>query len=214
MAYYDQTLQKQTFYACTIYTILNILKYDFWVHVDLDWILKTVMHMEKIWALLPKGAYFAIIYPAMALYLWNQLKIKLKVKESYISEWLDSISMWWLGFKKWSKLYKELSRDGRMSYWDVDRISKADSSFYHNHWRKESNKTGIWIMVESRFGYPYWFAMWVLKNALKKDLYYDKARTLIPDGLESRLIQERTIQEAKRLWRTLSIKEYFILNQL
>ena len=36
MKHYDQTLQEDTLYACTIYTMLHIIKYDYGVIVPLD----------------------------------------------------------------------------------------------------------------------------------------------------------------------------------
>ena len=45
---YDQTLDKRTKRSCTIYTMLNILKYDFGVVVKDSMIYKIVAYMESI----------------------------------------------------------------------------------------------------------------------------------------------------------------------
>ncbi len=197
MSQYNQKEQKDTFYACTIYTMLNILKFDYWISVNIDNILWIVKYMEKLGALLPKWAYFSVIYPAMAKLLEWKTGMKFKIKVSSISAWLDNKHMWGLWFKKASKFYKELAKDQLIDKLDIDKIKAWPKGYWHNHaWKRKT-------ILETLGGYYYEMSLKTLKYAVKQDIYYDTARTIVPWDARTERIQKELIRIAKKTGKTI-----------
>jgi hypothetical protein len=205
---YNQELQKQTWYSCTIYTMLNIIKYDYWVELKIDWILKIVIYMEKIGALLPWGAYFAVIYPAMTKLISYKTWLNLKVKKSSISVWLDNKSMWGLWFKKSSRLYKDLANDWVITKKDYYKISKHSKWYWHNHAVKQGNNSKKWTFLETLGWLSYTVSLKDLQYAQKIDLYYDPARTLIPWDERTKRAQKKLIKMAEERKEFISYEEF------
>lgn len=197
MSQYNQKLQESTYYACTIFSMLNILKYDYGIHVNIDNILWIVKYMEKLWALLPKWAYFPVIYPAMVKLLEWKTWMKFKIKKSYISSWLDAKHMWGLGFKRASKFYKELAQDQLIDKIDIDKIKSWPKWYWHNHaWKRGS-------ILETLWGYKYEVSIKTLKYAVKQWVYYDTARTIVPWDARTERIQKELIRIAKKTKKTM-----------
>lgn len=211
---YDQTKQSKTKYSCTIYTMLNIIKYDFWVELKDSLIFYMVYYFEKIWALLPKWAYFSIIYPAMVKLIEWKTGFKLKVKLSQISKWLDDISMWGLWYKRLSSLSVTLSKDDWViSIEDIKEIYKSKKWSGHNHAFKQWNKSWEWTVVESWGGYTYQMDIKTLKEAEKLWIYYDNARTLLPADDRTKKFQKLLITRAKKFKRFISYEDFLTLKR-
>lgn len=207
MPSYNQRLQGQTAYACTIYTMLNILQFDYWVVVKIDNILWIVNYMEKIGALMPKGAYFWVIYPAMVKLLEWKTGLKFKVKKWYISQGLDSKYAWGLWFLKATKYYETLARDQLIDKEDIDLIIKNKKGYGHNHFWKRGT------IIESLWGYHYKVDINTLKYAVNKWVYYDSARTIIPWDERTKKIQKRLIEIAKNtkkpmIWERFKVTKF------
>lgn len=205
MAIYNQKEQKDTYYACTIYSMLNILRFDFGIHVNIDNILWIVKYMEKIWALLPKWAYFSVIYPAMVKLLEWKTGMKFKVKVSYISAGLDTKRMWGLGFKRSGKLYKELSKDQLIDKLDIDKIKEWPKGYWHNHaWKRGK-------ILETLGGYHYEISIKTLKYAVKQWIYYDTARTIVAWDERTEKIQKELLRIAKKTGKTMPYEKFKFL---
>lgn len=209
MKQYDQTKDKRTKYSCTIYTMLNILKFDYGIVVKDDTIYKIVAYMEKIGALLPKWAYFAVIYPAMCTLINLRTWLKLKIKKSSITRWLDDKSMWWIWTKKLSASYLSLWKD---DYWistdDIRKIAKDDKGSGHNHWIKQSNSNAAWILLENWGGLVFRTWLKALREWVKLWVYYDTARTLIPADDRTAKLQKKCIALVKKRWRLITYEEF------
>jgi len=205
---YDQTKDKRTKRSCTIYTMLNILKYDFGVVVKDSMIYKIVAYMESIGALLPNWAYFAVIYPAMCKLINMKEGINLKVKTSYISKWLDDKSMWGLWFLKLSRLSIKLSQDNWLTIWDIQEIAKSGTWSWHNHAVKQSNLNVSWKIVDSWGADSYTTSLAALKEGVLLWVYYDRARTIVPADLRTEKIQVKCVNQAKKMWRFLTYREF------
>ena len=202
MSIKNQRLQKDTNYACSIYTMLHILQFDYGVSVNIDNIMWIVKYMEKIWALLPKWAYFAVIYPAMVKLLEWKTGLKFWIKESYISAWLDTKHSWGLWFLKATKFYETLARDQLIDKQDIDKIVENEKGYWHNHFWKRGN------VLESLGGYHYEMSLKTLKYAVKQWVYYDRARTIVPWDERTEEIQKRLISIAKKKWKFMSWKQF------
>lgn len=202
MTIYNQKLQKDTLYSCTIYTMLHIIKYDFWVSVNIDNILWIVKYMEKIWALLPRWAYFAVIYPAMVKLLEWKTWLKFKIEVSYITAGLDKKRMWGLGFLKANRFYHQKASDKLITVQDLIDIKDWPKGSWHNHaWKKNT-------IIESLGAYHYNIDIKTLKHGVKLGLYYDKARTIVAGNEKTKKIQKNLIKIAKKRGKTMSYKRF------
>ena len=205
MPQYNQKLQSETFYACTIYSMLNILKFDFWISVNIDNILWIVKYMEKLWALLPKWAYFSVIYPAMVKLLEWKTWMKFKVKVNYISAWLDTKHAWGLWFKRASKFYKTLAKDQLIDKIDIDKIKEWPNGYWHNHsWKRGK-------VLETLGGYYYEMSLKTLKYAVKQWIYYDTARTIVAWDTKTENIQKELVRIAKKTGKTMPYENFKFL---
>lgn len=208
MTQYDQTKEDFTKYSCTIYSMLNMIKYDFWVSLKDSYIYSIVYYMEKIWALLPRWAYFGIIYPAMVKLIEIQTWLKLKIKIWYISSWLDNISMWGLWAKRLSSLSISLSKDWFLSVEDMKTIADSEKWSWHNHVVKLKHNNNEWIILDSRGGLVYWTSLEALKKWVDLWIYYDKARALIPADEKTRKVKEYCIKYVRETWRFISWERF------
>jgi len=198
----NQRLQTETKVACTLYTMLNIIKYDYKVTVKIDWILKLVVYMEKIGALLPMWAYFGVIYPAMVKVLEWKTGFKFKVKVWYISQWLSDDYGRGLGFKKASKFYETLARDKLIDKSDIDQIKAKKWWGWHNHMIKRD------LIVESLGGYYYKITKDTLKYAEREWIYYNTARTIVPWDKRTIELKERLNKIFKHTWEYMSWEQF------
>lgn len=198
----NQRLQKETKVACTLYTMLNIIKYDYKVTVKLDWVLKLVYYMEKIGALLPDWAYFSVIYPAMVKVLEWKTGFKFKVKVWYISVWLSDNYARGLWFRRASKFYETLARDQLIDKSDVDKIVEYKKGGWHNHCFKRGH------IIESLGGYYYKIEQSTLKYAVKQWIYYDTVRTIVPWDFRTNKLKERLNEIYKNTWKYMSWEQF------
>ena len=79
----DQTTNRDMMYACTIYTQLHILMFDYNIRIEDSVIFKLVYYMEKLGKIvLTEWAYFNVIYPAVAAVISWYYGIKLEVRKT------------------------------------------------------------------------------------------------------------------------------------
>mgnify|MGYP006995911029 CR=1 FL=1 len=207
---YDQTKDKRTLWSCTIYTILNMLRYDFCVKIEDSLILKLVAYMEKIWKLLPKWADFNIIYPAVVGLINLRYWIKLKIEKSSISKGLDddnSWSLWVKGFS--SKWLKRWTDDWLMSKDDIDWILwNIKTGSWHNHMIKKRKNSDTRMILDSWGWVKYEIKLEDLKYAMQKWLYYDTARRIVAEDEKTKLVKFRCYTLYSKLWRELTEEEF------
>lgn len=208
--WYNQTKQETTKYSCTVYTFLHLILLDFGVRIPDDMIIKFVYYLEKIWVLvLNKWASFSIIYPAMVKYVNWKYWVKLEVKTSSISAWLDDISAWSLWIKKLTTQGQKLwTSDWVFTKEDVDKSLTFKNAYGHNHWVKKGNKSDKWIIFDSWNGVNYECDLETLKYWVTKNLYYDTSRAIVPKDEFTKRLQKALIFKAKKKWDTLTIEEF------
>lgn len=210
MEIYNQTKQKDTKYACTVYTFLNIMLLDYWVKIK-DWYaIKFVYYLEKVGALiLTQWAVFSVIYPIMVKYVNVRYWINLKIKTSSISQGLDEISSWSLWLKKLTIKWQKLgTSDWEFTKEDVDMAIKFNNAYWHNHlWKK-------WVIVDSYGAVDYKCNLDTLKYGVTKDLYYDTWRAIIPGDSFTQKVKDKLIEKAKftKRWATEEELSYIIKN--
>jgi len=177
--------------------MLNIIRYDFWVKIEDSMVFQIGAYMEKIGALLPKWAYFSVIYPAMVKLLEWKTGLKFKVKTWFISQGLDNKHMWGLWLKKISSFYIWMVEDWEFTREEVDRVAWNVRGAGHNHAWKIGKKSHQGKIVESWGGFIYKCSIGTLKHAVNKGLYYNKARTIIPADFITEEVQKACIAKAK-----------------
>ena len=208
--WYNQTKQETTKYSCTVYTFLHLILLDFGVRIPDDMIIKFVYYLEKIWVLvLNKWASFSIIYPAMVKYVNWKYWVKLEVKTSSISAWLDDISAWSLWIKKLTTQGQKLwTSDWVFTKEDVDKSLTYKNAYGHNHWVKKGNKSDKWIIFDSWNGVNYECDLETLKYWVTKNLYFDTSRAIVAKDEFTKRLQKALIFKAKKKWDTLTIEEF------
>ena len=190
MQEYNQNLQKQTHYSCSIYAFLNMIKYDFWVTLKIDWILKIVIYMEKIWALLPRWAYASIIFPALLKYIKWKTWFNIKMEKTTINK-INSNYWYILGFKKANRFYKSLAIDWKITKDEIDKIRDSKKWYWHFHYYKR------WTIVETWWGFRYKLTLGNLIYMFEQGLYYPSCRRFYAWDEKTRKLQKKLI----RLWK-------------
>jgi len=195
---YNQKLQKETVVACSIYSMLNIMKYDYFVDVYIKNILWIVKLMQKIGALMPTGAYFNIIYPAFVKLIEFKTWLKFKVEKGYISKWVDKRYTRWVGLLKANLDYKRLTKDGVLTAEEMDTINNSKFGSGHNNIIKWIPENKLWTVAESLWGFSYRVAFKNIQYGQSIWLYYDTVRTILPRDDRTKAIQKKLIKLAKR----------------
>ena len=207
---YDQTKDNRTLWSCTIYSILNMLYFDFCVKIEDSLILRLVAYMESIWKLLPKWAVFDVIYPAVVSLINLRYWINLKIEKSTISKWLDKEHSWSLGVKWFTSSWlKKWTDDWVMSREDIDWIlANIKNGSWHNHIIKKRKNKDIWIIIDSWWWVAYTIKLEDLKYAMQKGLYYDTARRIVPADTFTKKLKAECLKKKNELWRELTEEEF------
>lgn len=206
MVIYDQTKYKDTRFACTIYTLLIMLKFDFWVKIEDDLILRLVYYAERIWVLvLTEWAYFNVIYPALIKFINLRYWIKLDLKAIDIRNWI--IKDWLtysLGLKKLSNFQQSLALDDKVfSKADVDRVLSSSAWYWHNLAYLN------WVVLDPWKWIAYRLDRETLLYAVNKWLFFPTARYIIPWNEFTNLLQKslKTALKVKRK-KTNNVREF------
>jgi len=205
--WYNQLAQKQTNYSCSIYAFLNIIKYDYWIEMKVDNILKLIIYMEKIGALLTWWASAWIIYPALVKYVEWKTGFKLKIVKWTIDT-IDNKKWWILWLKKSNKTYIELSKDWVITKSDIDKIVQTKKWYWHFHMFKKNT------ILETLWGFPYRLMKLNLEYAYNQWLYYTSTRAFIPWDERTEKMQKFLIKVAKEKWEFMSYEEFLKIKDI
>jgi len=186
MPTYNQLAQEQTNYSCSVFWFLNWFKYSCWVELKVDWILKIIIYMEKIWALLSKWAYASVIYPALIKYVDYKTWLKFNIVTTDITR-IDREKGRIIWFKKANSQYVTLSKDLKVTFEDTDKIIESKWWSWHFHFIKRD------VIIESLGWYPYRISKEVLLYAFMNWLYYQNARTFEPSDEYTEVTQKKLI---------------------
>ncbi len=127
---YNQKEQIRTRNACTIYTMLDIMLYNFWIKVELNFILKVCVYLENLWVWSEKNwAVFKIIFNTAVKEINKKLWLNFLLIEKTITSlnetdkrtwavWTPKLTKEWyvyirdsiLTFDEWKKLNESLSK--------------------------------------------------------------------------------------------------------
>ena len=200
---YNQLAQEQTHYSCSVYAFLNCILLDYWVQLKVDWILKLVIYMEKIWVLLPWGASASVIFPALVKYTEYKTGFKLKiVKWTIYKLWTKSTILW---LKKSNRTYLNLADDWEITKKDIDSLNDSKGWYGHFHCYKR------WNILETLWWFRYKISKDILNYAKSKDLYYTATRSFIPADTKTADMQKKLVSLVRSRKRFISYNEFLNL---
>jgi len=198
---YNQLKQKDTNYACSIYTLLNLFKYDYGVIIPLNLILKFLIYLEKAWVFFRlEWAVANIIYPVAIKYINLKYWINLIIQKLTIDQ-IKEERGYILWFKKATTKYKKSAEDWEITKEDINNFSLYKDNWHFHFWKR-------WVLVESLGWFKTKLSLENLKEAFTKGFYYPTIRTIVwEEKLRKKLIliaQERKLYLKKNKY----IQEY------
>jgi hypothetical protein len=184
--WYDQNKEYFTRNWCSIYGLFNILQLQWWIQVEDKFIVKTLKKAEqdKVWNQ-SWGSYFSIIYNWFVEQILIRTWLVVQVRTvNILSDDFEELYYkdYWFGL--WLKIawrwYNNASKDWKIDFKETD-ISIADyTELWHHHIYGKAKHS--WVILDSL-----WSTVWrpikmdleVLREAVRKWIYYQNARTLV-----------------------------------
>jgi len=191
---YNQLLQKDTYYACSIYALLNLFKYDYWVIIPINLILKLLIYLERLWVFFRLWwAVADVIYPIAIKYINIRYWISLKIEKTTVDK-ITNKRWYILWFKKATTLYKKNAEDWEITKEDINAFSSYKDNGHFHYWKR-------WEVVESLGWFRSRLSLDNLSYAFEKGFYYPTIRTISwEEKLKLKLIsiaQERKLYNFK-----------------
>lgn len=204
---YDQTIHKETWYACVFFWFLHILKFKYGIDVLLPskdtkikyaWILKFVGYLKFLWVLLTWGSVTSTMYATCTQKMRSKLFLNFIVLSASITKWeLKEWEFYGLGIKNLSTYYKKLAQDGRITREEIDAINKKKGYWHHIMYHRWPD-----IVYDSYGAFQYHLPFENLQYWVKTGSAYDTARSLdINDDAT-----EKTLNFLKRMRNKENIK--------
>lgn len=179
MENYNQNNQQYTRMACTIYTLCNIIKYNFWIVVVDNFIIRLCKYFESINVWSPiQWAIFAIIYPAFIKNLNSKLWLNFRLVSWNINTLSNTdTNCWWVWMIHYHN-WQQLIIDWVFSQDDVDQFNKYNwQTFEHNIWRDGSD---WWYLINTDWWNPIKCSIDTLKYMVKTWILWGAIRTIQP----------------------------------
>lgn len=180
---YNQRKQRYTRNACTIYTLLTIMRFNFWIEVKDSFIIKLCKYLEKLWWWLPaQWAVFNIIYALFIKELNKKLGLNFKLKKTTITALKKTDrTTYGVWLPRYNKNFAKAMKNGVITKSEIDSIDTYTwKTFWHNlawDWSKKG------YIINTDWTYPakcsietlkYWEKIWVFWNNLRSIIANDK----------------------------------------
>ena len=186
---YNQLTDKYLRNSCTIHSLLNIMKYMYWIQVAPNFIMKVAIFFDKLGVWFPSwGAVFDTIYSSFIRELNKKLWLNFIINKTSISLLTkNNTKSYWIWIKKYSsKKWSQLETDWA-TIEEVNAIIWDNSWTWHNVVWDWSNG---WYLINSDWKPPRKFSLDVLKYCVQKDLIWNTARTIKPnDNFTSKVVE-------------------------
>lgn len=188
--------------SCSIVSLLNIMKYRYWVLVKPTYIIKIAVFLEKLWVFNPSAwASFSIIDKAFVIYLNKLTKLNFKLEVNQISKLKasnkDTYQLWIKSYS--TRTWAKIKADWFISKEDIDYLSTRSGWIGHaTNW--DWSQWGKFI--DTDWGKNTDFSLNNLKYWEIKGIFRDNIRTISPNDEETRKITTWTIQlfRAEKKW--------------
>ena len=170
MKEYNQLEQKATWYACSIYALLNLLKYDYWVYIETTKTLKFLVYLEVIGVFFRlEGSCAKYIFPSAIKHINKLLWLELKLWTTTLKSKLSTKYGYILWYKRANTYYKNSASDWEITKEEIEKIEDTKANWHFHFWKR-------WKIVESLWGFRYKLSIDNLKYAYSKDMYYTNCR--------------------------------------
>ena len=209
---YNQYAEYYFRNACSIVTLLNILKFNFAIIVRPTFIIKTAIFLERLWFFNPSK--WASFWPIYKMFVWElnrRLWLNFGVVLNQISKLTqeDKRSYWvwvkWYWTVKWNRIKKDWMID------EVDMDYLATFKWWVGHNLLFDNDVW-WVVVDTNWWKNVRMPLAVLKYWLKLWLFFDNIRTISPIWEYTALVTHFTVRLfiAEQKWK---LDEYLEANK-
>lgn len=191
---YNQYTDKYLHSACSIVSLLNILKYRYAVIVKPDFIMKLAIYFEKLWKRIPTyWADFNVITPAFISYLnfKTGLKFVLWLRKISTLDPLDvNTYMIWV---KWytSKKFNKIKADWIITKEEMDYLRTFNWGV--SHAVSFDNSAG-WYFIDTDWGSNTKLSLETLRYGVKLWLFGDNMRTIDTGNKETEEVVNLTVR--------------------
>ena len=192
---YNQYNSYYTKNACTIVSLLNILKYRYAIFVIPNYIIRMAIYFDKLWVFsISKWASFSIIDRAFIYYLNKKLWLNFSLTVNQISNLgkndHDTYQMWIKGYS--TRKYNKIRQDWIITRKDIDYLTTWSWGVWHAvNW-----DWSAWgYLVDTDWSKNTRMSLDVLRYGLSKDLFWDNIRTIdCKKGSETEEVTNLTIK--------------------
>lgn len=209
---YDQTKDKYLKNACTLVTLLNIIKYKYWITVMPGFIMQVAIFFDKLSKWFPKWwASFDVIYPSFIRQLNKKLWLQFELQKWYITSIRgDDTGTYWIWVPKYNRSWYTPEDKWEMTKEDVDNILKYTWKWYwHNlAWDWSS----WWYIINTMWKKPFSCSLEILRYMESKWLIWKPVRSITIWNKYTQDVVDVTIKlrKAELKWR---LYEYIAMNK-
>ena len=180
--------------ACSIVTLLNILKYNFAIFVKPTFIIKIAIYLERLKFFNP--AKWAEFWPIYKIFVWElnrRLWLNFWVIVNQISKLTkEDKRTYWVWVKwYWTAKWKKAKRGWFISKKDLDYLNTFSWGVGHN---LAFDNDGWWTIVDTDWGRNTKMTLTTLKYGLKLNLFWDNIRTIDPLDNYTKTVVRYTIR--------------------
>ena len=198
MKTYNQNLEELSKMGCSLYGIYHIIYLKYWIKVNNNFILSSLLFFEKLWVWSRiSWASFAKIYKSFENEVNKKLKINIKiVTKSILDITEDDKWSYWI----WMPNYKNFKKFILDWSFDIEDIKNFLSSWVWHHlvWDWWLG----WYLVNSNWEKPIKCSLKVLKEMVKQGIVWNNFRTIEPATRLTENILALTVElsKAERRW--------------
>jgi hypothetical protein len=194
---YNQNTDTYLSHACTIVTLLNVMKYKFGLVVYSSFIMKLAIFFDKLWKRIPWfWAYFDIIYNSFVNQMNKKLDLNFELIKTTVYK-INSKDTWtyWFWTPKYSKVWKNAMIKHKITNANINDMERYTwKSVPHNMARDWS----MWgYLINTNWDRPSIFTLSTLVYAAKKWVIWSPLRTIAPADTRTKAVCELTISMLK-----------------
>jgi len=198
--------------ACSIITLLNILKFNFAIVVRPTFIIKTAVFFERLGLFNPASwASFSSIYKMFVWELNRRLWLNFEVIVNQISKLTqDDRRSYWVWIKwYWTVKWNRIKADWFITRDEMDYLASFSWGVGHN---LLFDNDAWWKIIDTDWNKNVRMPLSVLKYWLSLGIFWDNIRTISPADEYTNIITHYTIKLfiAEKKWK---LSEYLEVNK-
>jgi len=209
---YNQYLNKETKYACTIISLLQILLYNYWIKVEHNFIVKLAIFFDRMGTFdMFWWATFSIIDEAFVKYLNKKLWLNFKIIKTTIPQLKQED---WMTYQLWITKYST-SKFNKAKEWNMFTKESIDYIMSFSWWVWHAvnyDWTAGWYFIDTNASENTRLPLDVLKYGYDRWLFFKNLRTISPADEYTALVTHFTVRlfVAEKKWK---LDEYLETNK-